>query len=100
MVRIIISGVVSEIRTYQNNVILFLKCSASIPSLYLRDRTVLFTLNPQNCDNLLRWVQLAIGTEITISRSYVGYDAPKNLHYALENVKSDVVDASLDLRNI
>jgi len=88
MAQITITGKVKEVRTFLSFVTLYL--SGSDPEKY-RGKVVKFSLDNNNCQNLLKWSQLEEGAEIAITRNQ-NDGIPRDRKYTFKVLKSDVID--------
>ena len=86
------TGIVKEVRTFGQCVILFL--TVSNPKK-LRNKVVRFCVTSYNCPHPLSWAKVEVGAEVAITRKCRAEDA-ENVYYSLNIIKSEVVDANFD----
>lgn len=83
-----ISGIVKEVRTFSNFVIVFI--TGNSPTQY-QNKVVRVTLGNYNCQHLIKWAELEQGAEIRITRTQ-SPDIPRNRTYTFEILKTQVTD--------
>ena len=85
---IVTTGIVEEVRTFSNFVILFLR---GIATDKYQGKLLRYTLGTYNCQKLIAWAQLEKGAEISVKREE--NDAiPKNRTYSFEVLKAKAID--------
>jgi hypothetical protein len=85
---IVTTGIVEEVRTFSNFVILFLRGNATDK---YQGKLLRYTLGTYNCQKLIAWAQLEKGAEIAVKREQ-NDNIPKNRTYSFEILKSVVID--------
>jgi hypothetical protein len=85
---IVTTGIVEEVRTFSNFVILFLR---GIATDKYQGKLLRYTLGNYNCQKLIAWAQLEKGAEISVKREE-NDNIPKNRTYSFEILKSVVID--------
>lgn len=85
---IVTTGIVEEVRTFSNFVILFLRGNATDK---YQGKLLRYTLGTYNCQKLIAWAQLEKGAEISVKREE-NDNIPKNRTYSFEVLKAKAID--------
>ena len=85
---IVTTGIVEEVRTFSNFVILFLR---GIATDKYQGKLLRYTLGTYNCQKLIAWAQLEKGAEISVKREQ-NDTIPRNRTYSFEVLKAKAID--------